>query len=155
MQNVTEIKDYLPEHPFFEGMDAALLEFLAGCATNVHFKAGEIVFKEGDPADTFYVVRKGRVAIQVHDPAGGGILDTIEGGGVVGWTWLVPPYRWLFDATASAETSAVAFDGQCLRDKCEADPAVGYVLMQRVAMVMYDRLEAVRLRLLDLYGDRE
>jgi CRP-like cAMP-binding protein len=153
MSTIKEIKDYLPEHPFFKGLDPDLIEFLAGCARNVHFSDGEIIFKEGGKADTFYVIRKGRVAIQVHYPAGGGnVFDTAEAGDVLGWTWLVPPYKWIFDATASEETSAVAFDGQCLRDKCEADPAVGYALMKRVMLVMYDRLHAARMRLLDLYG---
>jgi CRP/FNR family cyclic AMP-dependent transcriptional regulator len=153
MDTIKEIKDYLPEHPFFKGLDPDLIAFLAGCAHNVHFKDGEILFKEGGNADTFYVVRKGRVAIQVHHPAGGGsILDTVDAGGVVGWTWLIPPYKWIFDATASEDTSAVAFDGACLRKKCEDDPVVGYALMKRVTLVMYERLEAARLRLLDLYG---
>lgn len=154
MTPMQTIEQYLPEHPFFKGLAPDLVEFLAGCARNVHFKDGEILFKEGDKADTFYVIRKGRVAIQVHNPSkgGGNIVDTADAGDVVGWTWLVPPYRWLFDATASEEVSAVAFDGQCLRTKCDDDPAVGYALMQRVALVMYERLEAARLRLLDLYG---
>jgi CRP/FNR family cyclic AMP-dependent transcriptional regulator len=153
MSTIKEIKDYLPDHPFFKGLDPALVEFLAGCARNVHFNEGEIVFKEGGRADTFYVVRKGRISIQVHNPAGGGmIFDTADAGDVVGWTWLIPPYKWIFDATASAETSAVAFDGECLRGKCEGDSAVGYALMKRVAIVMNERLEAARMRLLDLYG---
>src|SRR5450756_2797700 len=80
--------------------------------------------------------------IQVHTPGGGGVvLDTADDGGVVGWSWLVPPYRWMFDARASESTSAVAFDGACLRGKCENDPVVGYALMQRVTQVMFDRLE--------------
>jgi CRP/FNR family cyclic AMP-dependent transcriptional regulator len=153
MATIKEIKDYLPEHPFFKGLDPELIEFLAGCAKNVHFKEGEIIFREGDKADTFYVIRKGRVAIQVHHPAGGGqIFDTADAGDVVGWTWLVPPYKWIFDATASEDVSAVAFDGECMRGKCEDDCAVGYALFKRVALVMYERLEAARMRLLDLYG---
>ena len=147
------IEEYLPEHPFFAGLDQPTLELLAGCATNVHFSEGEVLFQEGDQADTFYIVRKGRIAIQVHAPAAGGIvLDTADAGGVVGWSWLVPPYLWMFDARASESTSAVAFDGACLRGKCESDPAVGYALMQRVTRVMFDRLEAARLRLIDMYG---
>jgi CRP/FNR family transcriptional regulator, cyclic AMP receptor protein len=70
----------------------------------------------------------------------------------VGWSWLVPPYRWVFDARAVAPTSAMAFDAVCLRGKCDADPALGFDLMQRVARVMYERLQAARVRLLDLYG---
>lgn len=147
------IEEYLPEHPFFAGLDQPTLELLAGCATNVHFNANEVLFHEGDQADTFYIVRKGLIAIQVQSPSAGGIVvDTAEAGGVVGWSWLVPPYRWMFDARASEPTSAVAFDGACLRGKCESDPVVGYALMKRVAQVMFDRLEAARLRLIDMYG---
>ena len=80
------------------------------------------------------------------------VVDTAHADDVVGWSWLVPPYRWLFDARATEETSAIAFDGACLRGKCEADPAIGYALLQRVVQVMSARLQSARVRLLDLYG---
>lgn len=147
------IAQFVAEHPFFHGFDQPMVDLLAGCGTNVHYREGELLFQEGDPASTFYVIRKGRVAIQVHRTAGGAlILDTVDADGVVGWSWLVPPYRWTFDARATAPTSAVVFDGGCLRDKCEADPAVGYALMKQVNHVMLLRLQAARGRLLDLYG---
>ena len=82
------------------------------------------------------------------------MVDSAHADDVVGWSWLVPPYRWLFDARATEETSAIAFDGACLRGKCEADPAIGYALLQRVVRVMSDRLQSARVRLLDLYGVR-
>jgi CRP-like cAMP-binding protein len=153
MMTIRSLEQTLPEHPFFEGFDDAVIELLAGCAHNVHFRPDELVFMEGQRAEAFYLVRSGRVAIEVHRPAGGpSILDTVEEGGVLGFSWLVPPYRWLFDARATAETRAVSFDAGCLRAKCEADPAVGYALMSRVAGLMHTRLEAARMRLLDLYG---
>lgn len=147
------IEEYLPDHPFFAGLDADALALVAGCATNVSFAPGEFLFREGEPADLFYVVRRGRVAIEVHGPAAGTVvLDTADAGDVVGWSWLVPPYRWLFDARAVEATGAVTFDGRCLRSKCEEDPHLGYELMRRVAQVMYERLAAARVRLLDLYS---
>ena len=147
------IAEFVREHPFFEDVDAATVDLLAGCARNVHFREGEIMFTEGQDADAFYVVRTGRVAIQVHRPAGGGlVLDTVDAGGVVGWSWLVPPYRWSFDARAVLSTSTIAFDAVCLRAKCDAEPLVGYELMRRVNAVMHQRLAAARVRLLDLYG---
>jgi len=149
---VRTIEQYLPEHPFFAGLDPEAVALFAGCAVNVHFAAGERLFSEGEPADRFYVVRRGRVAIEVHAPTGAIVIDTADEGDVVGWSWLLPPYRWMFDARAVEPTSAVAFDAVCLRGKCAADPALGYALMQRVAQVMYDRLQAARVRLLDLYG---
>jgi CRP/FNR family transcriptional regulator, cyclic AMP receptor protein len=149
------IEQYLPDHPFFEGLDAQTLALVAGCATNISVAAGQYLCREGDPADRFFVVRRGRVAIEVHGPAAGTlVLDTADEGDVVGWSWLVPPYRSTFDARAAEATGVVAFDGACLRGKCEQDPRLGYELMQRVSKVMNGRLVAAQVRLLDLYGAR-
>ncbi len=149
------IEQYLPDHPFFEGLDAPTLALVAGCATNISIAAGQYLCREGDPADRFFVVRRGRVAIEVHGPSAGTlVLDTADEGDVVGWSWLVPPYRSTFDARAAEATGVVAFDGACLRGKCEQDPRLGYELMQRVSKVMNGRLVAAQVRLLDLYGTR-
>jgi len=134
------IEQYLPDHAFFAGLDAATLELVAGCATNVSLAAGEYLFHEGDPADQFFVVRRGRVSIEVHGPVDGTVvIDTADEGDVVGWSWLVPPYSCSFDARAAEATGVVAFDGACLRGKCEADSRLGYQLMQRVTQVMNER----------------
>jgi CRP-like cAMP-binding protein len=147
------IEQYLPDHPFFAKLDTKALAIVAGCAKNVSFAPGEFLFREGQSADQFYVVRRGRVALQLHSPAAGTmVVDTADAGDVVGWSWLVPPYRWLFDARAVEPTGAVAFDGRCLREKCEEDPQLGYELMKLVSQVMFSRLTAARVRLLDLYG---
>ena len=140
----------LAEVPLFEGMDAERLELLAGCASNVHFEPGEVLFREGDEANAFYVIRGGTVALEAFVPARGG--KTIDAGEVVGWSWLFPPYRWHFDARALAHVRATAIDGACLRGKCDDDPALGYDLMRRFAQVMIERLQWTRLRLLDVYG---
>src|SRR5664279_342020 len=120
------IDKYLPEQPFFQGLDAATTDLLAGCAVNVHVRPGEFLFREGQPADHFYVLRRGTIAIEAQTSARGVILDTVNDGEIVGWSWLVPPYVWAFDAIATADTSAVAFDAPCLRAKCDADPTLGY-----------------------------
>lgn len=149
------IAQYLPDHPFFAGLDEPTLALVAGCATNVSLAAGDFLFREGDPAARFFVVRRGRVAIELHDPAVGTVvIDTADAGDVVGWSWLVPPYRSIFDARAAEATGVVAFDGLCLRGKCEDDSHLGYELMQRVTQVMSERLVAAQVRLLDLYGAR-
>jgi CRP/FNR family cyclic AMP-dependent transcriptional regulator len=147
------LAQYLPEHPFFAGLDDSAMELVVGCARNVHFHEGAVLFRTGEPADTFYVIRHGRVALDIHDPRRGTlVIATLDEGEVVGWSWLVAPYEWVFDARATTEVSAVALDGACLRGKCDADPALGYALMQRVSHVMYERLQDARMRLLDLYG---
>ncbi len=147
------IAQYLPQHPFFEGLDESVAALVAGCAHNVHFRPGEHLFREGDPADTFFVVRHGRVALEVRGAAGPSVVvDTVHDDDVIGWSWLVPPHRWMFDARATDQTSAIAFDAVCLREKATADPVVGYALLQRVVTVMAARVQSARVRLLDLYG---
>ena len=140
-------------HPFFAGLGAEAMALVAGCAVNVHFAEGELIFREGDRASTFYVIRHGRVALEIHSPGPGRIvIDTIDAGEVLGWSWLVPPYRWFSDARAVLPVSAIAIDGGCLRVKSENDPQLGYQLLKRVADVMYQRMQSARMRLLDLYG---
>jgi CRP-like cAMP-binding protein len=147
------IDDLLHEHPFFAGLDTETLQLLAGCAANRHARAGQYLYREGEPADVFYVIRHGLVAIETQPAVGGPVvIETVDDGQVLGWSWLIPPYQWLFDARAVESTSTVVFDGACLRGKCDDDPHLGYDLMQRVAQVMYGRLQAARIRLLDLYA---
>ncbi len=130
------------------------LQLIAGCAHNVAFFKGERLFREGDAADTFYLVRRGRVALTTHVPARGDVtIETVEPGEVLGWSWLFPPYTWHFDARAVEDAGVVAFDGACLRGKCDADHALGFELMRRFAQVMIDRLQHTRRLLLDVYGD--
>jgi CRP-like cAMP-binding protein len=148
------IESLLAEVPVFAGLGPTGLATVAGCGQNVHFDAGALLFREGDAADTFYVVRHGSVAVETFVPARGPMMiETIESGEVIGWSWLFEPYRWHFDARALTAVRATAFDGACLRGKCEADPALGYALMSRFAQVLIERLQWTRLRLLDLYGD--
>jgi CRP/FNR family transcriptional regulator, cyclic AMP receptor protein len=150
---MTSMTTTLAELDFFVDLDADALAAMAGCGRATHIPAAAYLFEQGEPADAFFAVRRGRVAIEVHDPRAGRIvIDTVEAGDVVGWSWLVPPYRWLFDARAVTAVDAVRFDAPCLRQKCDTDPAFGYALLQRVTHLMHERLQATRVRLLDLYG---
>ena len=152
--NKADIRDLLAAHPFFAGLPGTDLDLIAGCGTNVHFRPGEMLFAEGEPADRFFVLRRGRVAIETHMPQRPAIVLATHGSGdVVGWSWLFPPYRWAFGARAVEDTSAIALDGACLRAKCDDDGDLGYRLMRRFARLLTDELAATRLQLLDLYGD--
>ncbi len=120
------IADLLESHPFFAGLSPYALEFIAGCASNVHFDEGSRIFDQGEPADLFYVIRHGRIALEVHSPAKGPlIIDTMSGGEVLGWSWLIPPYQYFASARAVTPVRATALDGACLRGKCEADTEIG------------------------------
>ena len=138
----------------FEGLPADQLELVAGCGANRTFRDGELLMKEGEHADAFYVIRHGTVALETYVPQRGALMiETLHDEDVLGWSWLVPPYLTHFDARALGVVRTVAFDGTCLRGKCEADPALGYELMKRFAAVLTERLQATRIRLLDVYGN--
>lgn len=148
------IEQIVAELPTFEGLAPSYLELISGCGVNRVFEAGEHLAREGDPADAFFAIRHGRVALEVTAPGKGAMMvATLGEGAVVGWSWLFPPYRWSFDARALEPTRVIAFDGACLRRKCEEDKGLGYELMQRFAAIMLNRLQATRLQLLDLYGE--
>jgi CRP/FNR family cyclic AMP-dependent transcriptional regulator len=148
-----ELAQLVAAHPLLTGLPGDAVANVAACARNVAFSPGDLLLAEGDIADTFYLVRRGRVAIEVHSPGRGQIvIETVGPDAVVGWSWLVPPYQWHFDARAVGSVGAVAIDGACLRQKAEADPALGYALMKRVTTILLDRLQMTRLRVLDLYG---
>jgi CRP-like cAMP-binding protein len=148
-----KIDSLLAEVPAFAGLDPAQLTLIAGCGQNVHFEAGSQLFREGDPADTFYVIRHGAVALDIHVPAREPVtVETLHGNDLLGWSWLFPPYKWSFDGRTVEEVSAISLDGACLRGKCDDDHELGYELMKRFAQVVVERLQATRLRLLDVYG---
>jgi len=150
---IHSIEELLKEIPTFAGLEPRWLELIAGCGLNRTFAAGERLASEGEEADTFFVVRHGRVALEIAAPGAGELMiETLGEGAVVGWSWLFPPYRWSFDARAVEPVRAIVFDGACLRGKCEDDKELGYELMRRFAAVMLDRLQATRLQLLDVYG---
>jgi CRP-like cAMP-binding protein len=147
------LEQLLEESTVFAGLDPARRSLIAGCGRNVVFAAGDHLFRQGEPADTFWLLRRGRVALLVHVPGRGDLtVETIEAGDVVGWSWLFPPYTWQYDARAVDDVHAIAFDGQCLRGKCDEDHALGYDLMRRFGSVMVDRLQHTRMRLIDVYG---
>ena len=143
----------LGEHPFFGGMDEPYLQLFVDCASNVRFNAGDVIFREGEEANTFYLIRAGKVALNTSSPQkGSAIIQTLGEGEVLGWSWLVAPFRWRFEARAVDAVRAIALDGKCLRGRSEEDHDLGYELMKRCAQVMEQRLQAARLQLLDVYG---
>jgi CRP/FNR family transcriptional regulator, cyclic AMP receptor protein len=150
MENLERI---LAEHPFFAGLDESFIKLACGCARNVRIEAGQFVFHEGEAADHFYLIREGGVALQVSAPGrGASTFLTLGRGEVFGVNWLLPPYRWVYDAKALEVTRAIAMDATCLRSKCEADHDLGYDIMKRLMPILIDRLHTTRLQFLDLYG---
>jgi len=145
----------IAEHPFFAGLDHGFITLMVSCASNVRFKSGTSILKEGDQANTFYLIREGRAAVEVsappHKPI---IIATLGLGDILGWSWLLPPFQWKFNARAVEDVRAIALDGECLRTKCEENHDLGYEVLKRFAQIMEQRLDATLRQLLDVYGAR-
>jgi CRP-like cAMP-binding protein len=141
------------EHPFFDGMQESYCDLVCGCAKNARFAAGQYLFHEREPADWFYLLRHGRVALELTAPGRGAVtFQTVPPGEIVGVSWLIPPWRWTYDARALDEVRAIAINAACLRQKCDADHDLGYEMMKRFMPVVIERLQATRLQILDVYG---
>lgn len=146
----------LEEHPFLKGLDKKHLQLITGCASNVRFEEGQYIFREGEEANYFYIVRHGTVSLELYVPQKGPVgVQTLAEGEILGWSWLIPPYKWMFDARAVELTRAIALDGKCLRNKCEEDHDMGYELLKRFSHEMGERLVATRLQLLDMFKTGE
>jgi CRP-like cAMP-binding protein len=139
----------ISEHPFFRDLKPEYLAKLAEGAKSASFKAGEMLFHEGEPADRFYLIESGKIALEAHEPADGTAeVQNLGAGEVVGWSWLFPPFVWHFQARAAEATSVVILDGAHLLVAAERDHDFGYELMKRVAQVVIHRLQATRKELL-------
>lgn len=150
---ITTTLDLLAEHPFLAGMTPDQLTRLAVWGHRAVFRLGGPIFQEGGRADRFWLIRDGRVRLHTHVAGRGDIiLETLGPGTVLGWSWLSPPYRWHFGATAMEPTLTVVVDADGVRRLCEQDLAIGYELHRRFMAVVVDRLQATRLRLLDMYA---
>jgi len=146
------IEPIIREHQFFQKFKPDHIKLILGCASNVRFNTGDFLLREGEESSQFFVLRHGKVAVQIYVPGRGPIdIQTLGEGEVLGWSWLISPYHGRFDVQAMELTRAIAFDGKCLRAKCEEDHDFGYELLKRFSAIMVKRLEATRVQLLDVY----
>jgi CRP-like cAMP-binding protein len=150
MENLGRI---ISEHPFCKGLERRYVDLLTSCASNVRFEKGHHLFREGGEANQFYLIREGKVLLEILAPQSPSLnLETVQAGEVLGWSWLVPPYCWRFGARAVEPVSVIAVNGKCLRAKCEKNSGLGYELLKRTVEIVGQRLEATQFRLLDLYS---
>jgi len=139
----------LAEHPVFKGLESQYIDLLAGCASNVRFNPETFIFKEGEEAYQFYFIRRGKVVLEINSPTGPLEVQTLKEGDILGWEWFSPPYRWHVDAHVIELTSAIAFDGNCLRSKCEEDNKLGYEFMKRLLPLVVQEFESTQLKIIE------
>jgi CRP/FNR family cyclic AMP-dependent transcriptional regulator len=150
------LEERLAQHPFLRGLDGESIEALASSAREERFAPGTYILREGREAASLYLLEQGRVSLEIHGVQHGQIvIETIEAGECLGWSWLFPPYVWHFSGRAIEEVRTLALAGAAVRALCEADHALGYEMMKRVAGILIDRLQATRFQLLDVYGERK
>jgi len=151
-----EIAASWSSHPFLEGLSPEHLVVLADCAMQTGFPSGQVIFREGEIANRFYLILEGDVVLESEVRGRQPVtVDSIAGGDVLGWSWLFPPYAWNFTARTIEPVRAIFFYGTWLRERCAIDPAFGYELMRRMATVVIRRLKAARLQLIRLAPSQE
>lgn len=151
MVEVPDLTQCIDQHPLVADMPQRYRELLRGCASMQQVAAGQDVIRRDQPADKFYLIQSGMLAIHVRTPSGTPLLvQTVADGEVLGWSWLVPPHVWTFDAKATTDSQLIALDAACLRGKMDADPGLAHELLKRFVGVMAQRLEHARVQMLDL-----
>lgn len=141
----------IADHALFQGMKPEHLAVLAQGAKAAGFKTGDRLFRQNEPANQFYLIQSGKVALEAHEPADGTVLvQTLGAGEALGWSWLFPPFAWHFQARATEPTTAIIFSGAHLLTTAESNHDFGYELMKRMAQVVIHRLQATRRQLLAL-----
>lgn len=139
----------LSQQPFFKGMTPRHLAILAESSMQVEFRAGEFLFREGDPANRFYLIEEGAVTLESGVPDQQPVvIQTLNTGDEVGWSWLFPPHQWNCDARAARLTKAVFLYGTWLRERCELDRDFGFEMMKRTAEIVIQRLQVLQRRAL-------
>jgi CRP-like cAMP-binding protein len=148
-----ELEAAVAAHPFVLGLSEHHIRLLADCAMQTQFETGHVIFRQGETANRFYLIDQGKVALdssaQDEQPV---MIDEIGDGDLLGWSWLFPPYIWHFTAHALTPTTGIFFYATVLREYCERDQALGFELFKRMSEVMMRRLQAARVRLLDVYA---
>ncbi len=143
-----EIQKVVSKHPFFEGLDEWYLEQLARYGTFAEYASNEFLIRECGEADQFFLILEGKVAVGFESDGGNfSAVQELTEKDILGWSWLIPPHRWHFDAMAKTEVKVIVFDAKYLRTKCEEDPKLGYEMLKRLTHFITQRLLATRLQL--------
>jgi CRP/FNR family transcriptional regulator, cyclic AMP receptor protein len=145
-----DLRTRVGAHPFLAEMEPHHLDLLGGCVSIKQFQKDEVIFQAAEPANGFYLIENGSVALEGSVFEHGAIItDTLIAGEPLGWSWMFPPYVWHFSARATAPTTALFFDAAVLHKYCNEDLTLGHQLFRRMSEVMVRRLQASRRKLIE------
>lgn len=141
---------YLSAHEFFSELSEDVLKFLTDCSSTLDIEEGQILFQQGEKADKFYIIRNGRITVQIPAIMGPNLeIQNLGKDQVLGWSWLISPYKWSFQAKADEDSVLLQFDGTAILARCEQEPKIGYELLKKFAGLMSTRLDAARRKMMD------
>lgn len=139
--------------PLLADLAPPQLEKIAAIGKVVTFAAGERIIEEGREANRCWLIRSGQVALETRLPnAASSRVQTLGPGDVLGWSWLLAPYRWRFDGVATVPVTAIELDAIRLRELADQDCSLGYAVAVRLVEALAERLHGTRARLIDMYG---
>ncbi|MCK4842535.1 MAG: cyclic nucleotide-binding domain-containing protein [Methylococcales bacterium] len=154
--NSQSIAEYLSNHEFFSELSEDILKLLCESASMLEVKKRQVLFRQGERADKFYIVRNGRISVQIPAITGPTLeVQTLSTDQILGWSWLIPPYQWHFQAKAEEDSKLLEFNGVAILSQCEQDPKLGYQLLKKFAVLMAERLDVSRQKLMDEWNPEQ
>lgn len=156
MMTESKMIQLLKEQPFLADLGDEYIALIADCAELKDFDLGDPLLQQNQPAQCFYLLLEGHISLRAHMPTQGALpIETIKAPAVLGWSWLVKPYKWHFDARALSNTHAIQVHTPCIIGKIENDKAFGFEMYRRFTEIIVDRLHASRLQMMDVYAKPE
>lgn len=149
----SSLKEVLSEAPVFNRMSGDYIERLAGHAVEKSVESGEVLFRIGEPAESFFMLIDGEVSIEIPAVSGPTLqVQRLKAVRVLGWSWLLPPFKWSFNARAETNSRVLVFDGAAVLTDCESDPAFGYEVVKRFSALMAERLDAAHKKMMEQWS---
>lgn len=147
------VKQVLAAAPVFSGLSEEYVDRLAAHAAEIQVENGTCLFRGGDPARHFYMLIDGEISIEIPAVTGPTLrVQRISPVRVLGWSWLLPPFKWSFNARAEADSRLLEFDGEAVLADCESDPAFGYEVIKRFSALMAERLDAAHRKMMEQWS---
>ena len=146
------IAEVLTKHDFFSGLRPEHIDFISGCASIMQFPKGKFMLMAGDPSSHFYLIRSGHAVVEIETGNQIRVINSPGPDDLVGWSWILPPATWRYDVRVTEDVSAIAFDAECVRKKCDEDFEFGYYVYREILKIVIERLMASRIQMLDMYA---
>ena len=148
-----DINQVLSDAPLFRGMRGEYVERLAAHASKRNIEDGTCLFRSGDPAKHFYLLVEGNISIEIPAVSGPTLqVQRLTPLRVLGWSWLLPPFKWSFNARAEVDSVVLEFDGESILSECESDPAFGFEVIKRFSGLMAERLDAAHRKMMEQWS---